>query len=137
MRRHEISDDQWHLIENIFPGNARRGKPWRDHRTVLNGMFWILKTGAPWRDLPERYGPWKTVYARFRRWTTDGTIKRILKELQLQAVDDGLIDFELWSIDGTNIRASRAAAGALKKGATDLIALLAVPEAGSAPRYMS
>ena len=73
MRRYELSDEQWELIHDLFPVNTKqRGCPWKDHRTILNGLFWLLRSGAPWRDLPERYGPWQTVYDRFRRWQGAG-----------------------------------------------------------------
>ena len=68
MRRHELSDAQWELIADLMPRAGRRGGGrWRDHRQVVNGLMWKLATGAQWRDLPERYGPWQTVYERFSR----------------------------------------------------------------------
>lgn len=118
MRRYELTDEQWSKIENLFPENT--GKPggqWKDHRKVLNGMFWVLCSGAPWRDLPERYGNWKTVYARFRRYRIEGFFDKILIRLQLQLNDAGLIDFHLWQVDSTTVRAHKSAAGAgLKRG---------------------
>lgn len=79
-------------------------------------MFWKLNTGASWRDLPERYGPWQSVYDRFRRWQKDGTFQRLLDRLQLRMDELGRIDWDTWCTDGSNIRAARPAAGA-KKGA--------------------
>ena len=68
MHRFELQDWQWALIEDLFPSNdGKEGEPWRDHRVVLNGMFHVLHTSCPWRDLPGRYGPWQTVYDRFAR----------------------------------------------------------------------
>jgi len=67
MRRHELTDEQWALIEPLLPPQRGGGRPWRDHRTMLNAWFWILNTGSPWRDLPERFGPWKAAYNRFNR----------------------------------------------------------------------
>jgi transposase len=87
-------------------------------------MFWKLNTGAGWRDLPERYGTWQTVYDRFRRWQRDGTLQRLLDRLQLRLDQLGRIDWDTWCVDGSNIRAARPAAGA-KKGA--LKQLSAVP----------
>lgn len=116
MRRHELSDAEWGLIKDLLPRKDGAGRPWKDHRTILNGMMWIVRTGAPWRDLPERYGKWQTVYDRFNRWSRDGTIDRILRKLQIRLDKEGKIDWDLWCIDGTSIRASRAAAGAGKKG---------------------
>jgi len=78
---------------------------------VLNGILWILHTGAQWRELPERYGHWQSVYDRFVRWRRDGTFDRILERLQLKLDEQGLIDSSLWCIDATLVRASRSAAG--------------------------
>lgn len=65
MRRYELTDEQWELIRDLLPSNnGQRGRQWKDHRTILNPIFWLLRAGAPWRDLPERYGPWQTVYDR-------------------------------------------------------------------------
>ena len=74
-----------------------------DQRLIVNGILWILHTGAPWRDLPERYGPWKTVFHRFNSWRKDGTWVRIVTSLLDELDDKGLIDHDLWSIDGTVI----------------------------------
>lgn len=115
MRRHDLSDAQWKRIEDMFPPNGNKGGQWKDHRLLLNGMLWRLQTGAPWRDLPERYGPWQTVYDRFNRYSKNGTFDRIIERLQCQLDAQGCIDWDLWCVDGSVIRASRAAAGALKK----------------------
>ena len=116
MKRHELSDPQWELLAPFFPARPRRrGGQWKDDRTVLNGIFWRLDTGAPWRDLPERYGKWKTVHDRFSKLRTSGLLDRILEALQMRLDANGQIDFDLWCVDGSSIRASRAAAGALKK----------------------
>lgn len=115
VRRYELTDEQFALVSDLLPGNGRRGGQWKDHRTVLNGIFWILHTGAQWRELPERYGNWKTVYDRFRRWQRDGTLERMLDRLQMRLDADGRIDFDLWCVDATPIRASRSAAGGGKK----------------------
>lgn len=118
MRRHELTDEQWDLVRGLMPKQERGGK-WNDHRTTLDGMMWLLRTGAPWRDLPERYGKWKSVYDRFRRWSRDGTFEKILRALRIRLDKDGKIDWDLWLVDGSSIRASRAAAGAGKGGATE------------------
>lgn len=116
MARYELLENEWAQIVEFFPEDTpRRGRPWSEHRTIMNGVFWILRSGARWRDLPERYGPWKTVYNRFRQMSQDGTIDKILAKLQLKLDEDGYIDWELGCVDGTNIRASKAAAGASKK----------------------
>lgn len=112
VRRYELSDAAYARLQDLFPENGMRGGQWNDHRTTLNGILWILHTGAQWRELPERYGKWKSVYHRFNLWSRDGTIARILARLQLRLDEDGRIDVDLWCIDATSIRASRAAAGA-------------------------
>ena len=117
MARHELTDAQFALIEPLLPDGPRRGRPWKDHRLVLNGLFWKLNTGVPWRDIPERYGSWKTIYDRYVFWRRDGTWERIMAALQVQLDANGQLDWQQWNIDGTSIRASRAAAGARKKRA--------------------
>jgi transposase len=116
VRRYELTDAQFALIEELLPKNGRRGGQWNDHRTTLNGIFWILHSGAQWRELPERYGQWKSVYDRFTRWRKDGTIDRILERLHRTLDERGRIDLDLWCVDATCIRASRSAAGALGGG---------------------
>ena len=117
MRRHALSDEQWSLIEELLPCPASTGRPRSDMRQVLDGILWVVRTGAPWRDLPERFGPWQTVYHWFNCWGRDGTWDRILEALQMRLDAEGRIDWDLWCVDGSNIRASRAAAGAGEKGA--------------------
>ena len=133
MRRDELSDEQWALVEDLLPSNRQRGGQWKDHRVMLNGLFWVLRTGAPWRDMPERYGPWQTVYDRFQRWRQEGLFDRLLERLQMRLDAEGRIDWDLWCVDGSSIRASRAAAGGGKKGATKnpKTTLWAAREAGS------
>ncbi len=119
MKRHELTDEQWAVIDSLVPrSTARTGRPPRDRRTLVNGIFWILHTGAPWRDLPERFGPWQTVYHHFAKWRRDGVFAEIIEALQITLDDRGLIDWDLWCIDGANVRAARAAAGADKKVST-------------------
>src|SRR5438876_10488931 len=116
MGRGDLSDAQWELVKGLMPVQRRGGK-WNDHRTTVNGMLWVLRTGAPWRDLPERYGRWQSVYDRFNRWRGEGMYQRLLKALRIRLDKAGKIDWDLWLVDGSNVRASRAAAGAGKKGA--------------------
>ncbi len=118
VRRHELTDEAWARIEGLLPAPGRRNGRWRDHRQVINGICWKLATGAPWRDIPERYGSWKTCHERLRRWQADGTWDRILAEVQTH--DDG--DPVEWTVhvDSTSIRAHQHAAGARKKGAPRL-----------------
>ena len=115
MHRFDLQDWQWELIADLFPSNdGKPGEPWKDHRTVLNGMFHVLHTGCPWRDMPERYGKCKTVYDRFNRYRRDGTFDRILKRLRARLDKLGRIDWDFWCFDGTSARAARCAAGAKK-----------------------
>ena len=117
MARYELTDFQWEQIQSMFPGpSPLGGRPSRPIREVLNGILWILNSGAPWRDLPERYGPWQSIFHRFNAWRKDGTFDRLLEALQVRLDKDGRIDWDLWCIDGSSVRASRAAAGAGKKG---------------------
>ena len=116
MDRHELTDEQWtHLAPLLPPQRPERGRPNHDHRRVVNGMLWRLATGAPWRDLPRRYGKWQTVYSRWRRWTRAGLWDRILATLQRELDAAGRIEWELWCIDGSSVRAHKAAAGARGK----------------------
>lgn len=116
MRRFEVTDEQYALIEPLLPPRKATGRPRADDRTVLNGLFWKLCTGASWRDIPERYGPWQTVYERFTAWRLDGTWDRIVSALQVQLDAAEQIDWSQFNIDGTSIRAGRSAGGAAKKG---------------------
>ena len=111
-RRYELTPEQFAMIEDLLPANGKRGGQWNDHLKTLNGILWILHTGAQWRELPERYGKWKSVHDRLSRWRADGTFDRILERLHMKLDERGLIDHDLWCVDATNIRASRAAAGA-------------------------
>lgn len=115
--RHDLQEHEWVRIKALLPSGRRPGRPWRSHRQVVNGMLWVLGTGAPWRDVPERYGPWQTVYDRFKRWREDGTFDRIAQAVRQRMDGEGLIDWDLWCVDGASVRASRAAAGGGKKGA--------------------
>jgi transposase len=118
MKRHEVTDEQWEVIEpNLPKRTAKTGRPPSDPRLMLNGILWILRTGSPWRDLPERFGPWQTVYDHFAKWRALGAYDRILEALHIRLDADGTIDWDLWCIDGSSVRASRAAAGASKKAA--------------------
>ena len=119
MDRHALTDQEWELIAGVMPERARTGRPRKDDRLMLEGILWILRAGAPWRDLPEeRFGPWETVYTRFVRWRRVGVLDRILDRLLGHLDKNGQLDRELWCIDGSVIRASRAAAGAERGGAS-------------------
>ncbi len=116
MRRHEVGEEEWAILEPLIPkSEATTGRPAKDIRLMLDGVMWILSTGAPWRDWPDRFGPWRTVYGHFKTWRATGVYDAILDALHLRLDKDGKIDWDLWCIDGTSIRATRAAAGAEKK----------------------
>lgn len=116
MRRHELTDKQWDRIKDLFPPPAATGRPPRSHRLMFNGILWILRTGAAWRDIPDRFGSWKTVYDRYNGWRKTGLFDRIMDFLQLCLNEQHLIDWDLWCVDGSSIRAHKAAAGGGKKG---------------------
>ena len=111
VRRGELTDAAWEQIAPLLPENGRRGKQWKDHRQVVNGIFWKIRAGAPWRDLPERYGPWQTCYDRFARWRRDGTWDRLLAHAQTKSDAVGHVEWEV-SVDSTIVRAHQHAAGA-------------------------
>lgn len=114
MSRTDLTEAQWKKLESLLPANPRRGHVYRDHRRVVNGIVWRMKTGAPWRDIPERYGPWQTCYDRFVRWSRDGTWQRILTALQVDVDAEGNIDWDGSALDSTHIKAQRSATGARK-----------------------
>ena len=111
MGRHDLSDAAWSRISEFLPRGRRRGRPRADDRVLLNGMIWLCRTGAAWRDLPAEYGPWSTVYGRFRAWRLCGLWARLLSLLLSILDDEGDIDRELWLLDGTCVRAHKSAAG--------------------------
>lgn len=114
IRRHELSDAEWELIEPLLP-RPGRGRRRLDDRRVLNGIVWRLRTGVAWRDVPERYGRWATLATRFRRWAADGTFERMLQAAQARADAVGEVDW-LVSIDSSIVRVHQHAAGARKGG---------------------
>ena len=113
-RRYELTAKQFALIEDLLPAAGKRGGRWNDHHTTLNGIFWWLYSGAQWREVPERYGKWQSVYDRFNFWSKDGTLDRLLDRLHLRLNEEGRLDFTLWSTDATSTPASRSAAGAAR-----------------------
>ena len=116
MRRGELNDAQWKRLEPLLPAQKpQTGRPNLDHRQVINGILWILRTGAPWRDLPERYGKWQTVASRFYRWRKSGVWGRIWAQVQSEADQNAEIDWEVHLLDGTVVRAHPHAAGAKKR----------------------
>ncbi len=116
MHRHQLTDAQWSAVQPLLPQRtATTGRTPSDPRLMLNGIFWILCAGAPWRDLPHHFGPWQTVYDYFRNWRKSGVFATIIEALQIKLDQQGLIDWDLWCVDGASVRAARAAGGADKK----------------------
>jgi transposase len=107
----ELTDGAWARLEPLLPANGRRGGQWRDHRRVISGILWKLRTGAPWRDPPEHLGPWQTCYDRFGNWRRDGTWDRLLAHVQAKSDAVGEVVWEV-SVDSTVVRAHQHAAGA-------------------------
>lgn len=124
MSRYDLTDFEWRVIEPLLP-NKPRGVPRVDDRRVLNGIFWVLRSGAPWRDLPERYGPRTTCYNRFARWRKAGVWDRMMDAIT--AAHDG----DIQMIDSTAVRAHQQA-GTAKKGVQ--ITVSVDHAAGSRPR---
>ncbi|MGI5430835.1 IS5 family transposase [Streptomyces sp. CA-179760] len=116
MGRGDLTNGQWAGLELLLPLGPQAGRPqvWT-RRQLIDGIRWRTRTGAPWRDVPERYGPWDRVYDLFRRWQRDGTWARILTQLQAEADAKGLITRDV-NVDSTVCRAHQHAAGAAKKG---------------------
>ncbi|MCA9647513.1 MAG: IS5 family transposase [Myxococcales bacterium] len=118
-RRGNLTDAQWEKIKELLPRDkAHGGRPWRSHRQVINAILWVLRTGAPWRDLPARYGPWSTAYSRFRRWRDEGVWRQLVAQLHASAHANATLDWSLHMLDGTVIRAHHHGAGALLAGKT-------------------
>ncbi len=113
----DLTEAQWEFVEPLIPKPRRRpdgrGRPWRDPRDVLDGILWILRTGAPWKDLPARYPPYQTCHRRFQQWCRDGTLERVLHALARDLYKRGRIDITEAFIDGTFTGAKK---GALPSG---------------------
>ncbi|WP_240802001.1 IS5 family transposase [Streptomyces sp. A1136] len=111
MGRGDLTDAEWERLRPFLPVSNRRCGRWRDHRQVIDGILHRVRTGVQWRDLPERFGPWKTVCERHRLWSADGTWERLLQQVQAAADAAGEIDWDI-SVDSTIVRAHQHAAGA-------------------------
>lgn len=133
-KRYELSDAEWEIVADLFTAHRRTGRPRVDDRLMLNGALWVLRSGATWRDMPELFGPWSTVYQRFRDWRNQGTFNRMLKRLHLKLNAQGQIDLTTWCIDSTAVRATRASAGAGKKGGAKNQRTTRLDEAGACGR---
>jgi transposase len=122
MNRHELTNAQWARLEPLLPPerSGKPGRPFHDHRRTINSILWLLKTGVPWRDLPARFGPWKTVANRFYRWRQAGIWQRVFAALLQQADQVGSLDWKLQFVDSTTIRVHQHAAGA-RTGADEAV----------------
>lgn len=111
IKRHELTNEEWFAIKELLPREitGKKGRPAKDNRNMLNGMLWIARSGAQWRNLPECYGPWQSVYSRFRKWRDDGTLEKIFRQLSSE------YDAENLSIDSTSVKVHQSANGC-KKG---------------------
>ena len=112
MSRGDLTDQQWERLEPLLPRREKTGRPPKDHRLVINGILWVLRTGAPWRDLPERYGPWQTVYSCFYRWQMQRICDQIFAAAQERADAAGDLDWDIHYVDGTTVCAHQHAADA-------------------------
>ncbi|WP_256098653.1 IS5 family transposase [Streptomyces agglomeratus] len=111
LSRGDLTDGEWAVLEPLLPVSNNRCGRWRDHRQVINGIIHRLGTGVQWRELPERFGPWKTVHKRHLLWSADGTWERLLRHVQSAADAEGDIDWNI-NVDSTITRAHQHAAGA-------------------------
>jgi transposase len=107
----DLTDEQWKLLEAAIPKPTRRedgrGRPWRDPRDVPNGILWVLRTGAPWKDLPERYPPYQTCHRRFQRWVKEGVLSRVLEALAEDLEARGGLDLSECFIEVTFVVAKK------------------------------
>jgi transposase len=116
MKRRDLTNEEWEKLQPLLPPQKpKTGRPALDHRQIINGILWLLRTGAPWRNMPQRYGIWSTISSRFYRWRKAGIWDRLLKEIQEKADAANQLDWQTHYVDGTVIRAHQHAAGA-KKG---------------------
>jgi transposase len=118
LKRHALTDDEWAALEPLLPAHPRQGHRWADHRLIIDGVFHRSRAGCAWRDLPEGFGNWKTVYNRHRRWSLDGTWASILTSLRA-GCDSGEGSDWTVGVDSTVVRAHQHAAGARKEPAKD------------------
>jgi transposase len=110
--RQVVTDAQWARLESLLPDRVpRRGGRWMDHRRVIDAVVWRIRTGTPWRDLPDCFGNWKTIYNRHRRWALEGVWAEILDELRRGCDREEGLDWTV-AVDGTVVRAHQHAAGA-------------------------
>ena len=111
----ELTDEQWAIVEPLLPKPVKRsdgkGRPRVDNRAILNGILWIMRTGAPWHDMPNRYPPYQTCHRRFQEWVKAGTFETILRKLVQDVKERGDLDLTECFIDGTFVMAKKGAQG--------------------------
>ena len=117
----DLTDEQWAIVEPLLPKprvrKDGRGRPWKDSRDVLNGVLWVLRTGAPWHDLPDRYPPYQTCHRRFQSWVRSGALRRVLQTLAEDLRLRGGIDVSEAFIDGTFSGAKKGGAASARPSA--------------------
>ena len=133
MSRGDLTEAEWRVLKGLLPvereaGKRSRGRPPEDNRNIINGILWRLRCGTPWRDVPEKYGNWNSIYRRFRRWSASGIWESVAITLAETMAESGH-----YSIDSTSIRAHVSAAGG-KGGFID--ELLAARGAGSPVKFI-
>lgn len=110
----DLTNDQWEIVDAILPADPiradGRGRPWSDRRKVFNGILWVLRTGAPWQDLPSRYGAYQTVHRRFQNWVRSGAIEEVLRALAEHLEEVGGLDLKECFVDGTFVPAKKGGA---------------------------
>jgi transposase len=111
----ELTDKQWAIVEPLLPKPIKRadgkGRPRVDSRAILNGILWVMRTGAPWHDMPDRYPPYQTCHRRFQEWVHSGAFEKILKKLVEDVKERGDLDLTECFIDGTFVMAKKGALG--------------------------
>ena len=117
----DLIDDQWKIVSAILPANPiredKRGRPWSEQRKVFNGILWVLRTGAPWKDMPPRYGPYQTAHRRFQNWVRSGVIENVLLALAAHLKEAGGLDLKECFVDGTFVPAKKGGAASGKPSA--------------------
>ena len=117
----DLIDDQWKIVSAILPADPiredKRGRPWSEQRKVFNGILWVLRTGAPWKDMPPRYGPHQTAHRRFQNWVRSGVIEKVLLALAAHLKEAGGLDLKECFVDGTFVPAKKGGSASGKPSA--------------------
>jgi transposase len=129
----DMINEQWSVVEKLLPASevrtGRRGRPWSDRRKVFNGILWILRTGAPWQDLPPRYGSYQTAHRRFQHWVRSGVLEKILLMLARHLQEAGGLDLKECFVDGTFVPAKKGGAGLARPNAAKALKSWVLPTA--------